>query len=96
MPTPWLASVEARNCRSRTARQAYSVGTLFGMAGCAGTIGAVVVQTLIGRFIDLQLYSLVFWLIGTLPLAAALLMLTVPIRKLKHPGADVSPEKEAG
>ena len=76
--------------------EAHSVGTLFGMAGCAGTIGAVVVQTLIGRFIDLQLYSLVFWLIGTLPLAAALLMLTVPIRKLKHPGADVSPEKEAG
>ena len=69
--------------------EAHSVGTLFGMAGCAGTIGAVVVQSLIGRFIDLQLYSLVFWLIGTLPLTAALLMLTVPIRKLRHPdGGD--------
>ena len=72
------------------------MGTLFGMTGCAGTIGAVVVQSLIGRFIDLQLYSLVFWLLGTLPLAAALLMLTVPIRKLRHPGASGSGEKAAG
>lgn len=62
------------------------------MAGCAGTIGAVIVQSLIGRFIDLQLYSLVFWLIGTLPLGAALLMLTVPIRKLQHPDGNVSGE----
>ena len=92
MPTPWLASVEARNRRSQTARQAYSVRTLFGKAGCAGTIGAVIVQSLIGRFIDLELYSLVFWLIGTLPLAAALLMPTVPIRKLQHPGASGSGE----
>ena len=72
------------------------MGTLFGMAGCAGTIGAVVVQSLIGRFIDLQLYSLVFWLLGTLPLAAALLMLTVSIRKLRHPGASDSVEDSAG
>ena len=55
-------------------------------------MGAVIVQSLIGRFIDLELYSLVFWLIGTLPLAAALLMLTVPIRKLQHPGASGSGE----
>ena len=48
------------------------------------------------HFIDLQLYRLVFWLIGTLPLAAALLMLTVPIRKLQHPGGNVSGEKAAG
>ena len=66
------------------------------MAGCAGTIGTVIVQRLIGRFIDLQLYSLVFWLIGTLPLAAALLMLTVPIRKLQHAGVNASGEKAAG
>ena len=96
MPTPWLTLVEARNCRSQTVRQAHSVGTLFGMAGCAGTIGTIIVQSLIGRFIDLQLYILVFWLIGTLPLAAALLMLTVPIRKLRHPSASGSGEESAG
>ena len=67
--------------------------TVFGMAGCASTIGTVIVQSLIGRFIDPDLYSLVFWLIGTLLLAAALLMLTVPIRKLKHPGGIGSGEK---
>ena len=57
---------------------------------------AELMQRQVGRFIDLELYSLVFWLIGALPLAAALLMLTVPIRKLKHPGAGVSPEEDAG
>lgn len=64
-----------------------SVGTLFGMAGCAGTIGAVFLQSLIGYLVDLRHFTLVFWLVGTLPVVAALIMLTVPIRMLPHPGA---------
>ena len=62
-----------------------SVGTLFGMAGCGGTIGAVFLQTLIGYLVDLRHFTLVFWLVGTLPVVAALIMLTVPIRTLPQP-----------
>lgn len=66
------------------------------MAGCAESIGANIVQSPISRFFDFELYSLVFWLIGMLPLAAPLLMLTVLIHKLKHPGTDDSPNNVAG
>ena len=65
-----------------------SVGTLFGMAGCAGSIGAVFLQSLIGYLVDLRHFTLVFWLVGILPVVSALIMLTAPIRMLPQPGAE--------
>ena len=74
--------------------ESHSVGTLYGMAGCAGTIGAVIIQYLIGLLIDVRRFDAVFWLIGTLPLLAALIMLTVPIRMLSHPDSKNEKPKE--
>ena len=60
----------------------HSVGTLFGLAGCAGSIGAVLLQGLIGHLVDRGEYSMVFWLVGGLPVISGLIMLSAPIRRL--------------
>ena len=60
----------------------HSVGTLFGLAGCAGSIGAIFLQGLIGHLADRGEYSVVFWLVGGLPVISGLIMLSAPIRRL--------------
>ena len=62
----------------------HSVGTLYGIAGFAGSVGAVFWQTLIGILADRQEFATVFALVGFLPVASALIMLTAPIEMLKR------------
>ena len=67
----------------------HSVGTLYGIAGFAGSVGAVFWQTLIGFLADRQEFATVFALVGFLPVASALIMLTAPIEMLKRRSGPV-------
>jgi ACS family hexuronate transporter-like MFS transporter len=68
----------------------HSVGTLYGIAGAAGSLGAVAWQTLIGKLADAHRYDSIFLLVSVLPVATALIMLTAPIETLRRPGAAVA------
>jgi ACS family hexuronate transporter-like MFS transporter len=62
----------------------HSVGTLYGIAGIAGSVGAVFWQTIIGKLADGQQYSTIFALVSLLPVVTALIMLTAPIETLRQ------------
>jgi len=64
----------------------HSVGTLYGMAGFAGSLGAVFWQTIIGKLADGQRYPTILMLVSLLPVATALIMLTARIEPLAQTG----------
>jgi len=63
----------------------HSVGTLYGIAGFSGSVGAVFLQTVIGYLADRGRYGLIFGMVGFLPFVSALIMLTAPIGTLRRP-----------
>jgi sugar phosphate permease len=65
----------------------HSVGTLYGIAGFAVSVGAVLWQTIIGKLADGQQYSTIFALVSLLPVVTALIMLTAPIEILRQRSA---------
>lgn len=62
----------------------HSVGTLYGIAGLAGSVGAVFWQFIIGKLADSQQYATIFGLVSLLPVVTALIMLTAPIKPLQR------------
>jgi ACS family hexuronate transporter-like MFS transporter len=55
------------------------VGTIYGLTAFAGGVGAIIFTQIIGVLVDTQhSFSLVFVIAGTLPVVAALVLLTLP------------------
>jgi MFS transporter, ACS family, hexuronate transporter len=56
-----------------------SVGTIYGLTAFAGGLGAIVFTRIIGILVDSQhSFQMVFIIAGSLPIVAALVLLTVP------------------